>query len=294
MKLQKVCLVIAIAIGCMFSFSVFAETQYPTGTAFVIRYATSIEVQSDNPDLYQVNRNAVIFNKPGVANLKIIAHYGNNKSMLFNETVHVVPNKGIEDGLQLTFNSDKNGFETINTAKKYRENGEYLPVDFNGTRNTNVVKNSENARNLVAAGQLDNKTLLHWNLTDEQYQMCYDAAVRFAQPLVHIESRKQILKQLAIDLRKYFDQEVSYSTEAPHFLDAYGFFVNKAASCQGETCATGFCLNILGIEYEHVNHNKWKHQWCRVKVEDGTYWICDSYGLYCGPEPAPYLHPRFN
>ena len=34
------------------------------------------------------------------------------------------------------------------------------------------------------------------------------------------------------------------------------------------------------------------HQWCRVPVGD-TYWICDAYGLYCGPEPAPYQHPYF-
>ena len=48
---------------------------------------------------------------------------------------------------------------------------------------------------------------------------------------------------------------------------------------------------MLGIPYEHVNENQWDHQWCRVPMDDGTYWICDAYGLYCGPEPAPYQHP---
>ena len=51
------------------------------------------------------------------------------------------------------------------------------------------------------------------------------------------------------------------------------------------------CLNMLGIPYEHVNESQWSHQWCRVPMPDGSYWICDSYGLYCGPEPAPYQHP---
>ena len=62
------------------------------------------------------------------------------------------------------------------------------------------------------------------------------------------------------------------------------------ASCAGCARATGLCLNILGMPYEHVNENQYSHQWCRVNI-DGTYWICDAYGLYCGPEPAPYMHP---
>ena len=33
---------------------------------------------------------------------------------------------------------------------------------------------------------------------------------------------------------------------------------------------------------------KSRYQCCSVKEEDGTYWSCDDYGLYCGPEPAPY------
>lgn len=152
------------------------------------------------------------------------------------------------------------------------------------------------ARNvLVPSEQLANRTLLHWNLTDEQYQQCYDVAYQIAKKYQGYSSRREILKGLANDLRGYFDRNVTYSTKAPHFLDAYGFFITKQASCQGGTCAVGMCLNILGIQYEHVNHNKWTHQWCRVPMEDGSYWICDAYGgPYAGPEPAPYSHPYVN
>ena len=83
---------------------------------------------------------------------------------------------------------------------------------------------------------------------------------------------------------------MSYSTDIPHYNDPYGYFVLGVASCAGYTRATGLCLNILGIPYEHVNENQWGHQWCRVNI-NGTYWICDAFGLYCGPEPAPYQHP---
>ena len=92
------------------------------------------------------------------------------------------------------------------------------------------------------------------------------------------------------ELRRRFESGMSYSTDVPHYNDPYGYFVVGVASCAGCTRATGLCLNILGISYEHVNENQWGHQWCRVNV-NGTYWICDAYGLYCGPEPAPYTHP---
>ena len=98
------------------------------------------------------------------------------------------------------------------------------------------------------------------------------------------------MKKIALELREFFDARMEYSTTAPHFLDAYGYLVLKKASCQGAAAATGLCLNMLGFDYEHVNHNKWTHQWCRVNY-NGTYWIVDPYGLYCGPEPAPYKHP---
>lgn len=148
---------------------------------------------------------------------------------------------------------------------------------------------------LVPAEQLANRSLLHWNLSDEQYRQCYDVAYQLAKKYQGYTSKREILIGLANDLRAYFDRNVTYSTKAPHFLDAYGFFITKQASCQGGTCAVGMCLNILGIQYEHVNHNKWKHQWCRVPMGDGSYWICDAYGgPYAGPEPAPYRHPYVN
>lgn len=142
---------------------------------------------------------------------------------------------------------------------------------------------------LVPLSELSNYEQLHWNLTDEQLAACYEAAKPFVVTLVGLPQEEQ-MKRIAQELRDFFDNRMEYSDKAPHFLDAYGFFINKKASCQGATCAVGLCLNMLGIDYEHVNHNKWTHQWCRVSY-NGAYWIVDPYGLYCGPEPAPYKHP---
>ena len=94
------------------------------------------------------------------------------------------------------------------------------------------------------------------------------------------------------DLRQMSIGELPYSMDSTHYSDVYGLFVSKSASCAGETRAIGLCLNQLGIPYTHVNEGVYSHQWCRVDV-NGTYWICDAYGMYVGPEPTPNQHPYF-
>lgn len=144
----------------------------------------------------------------------------------------------------------------------------------------------------VPIGKLANYKSLRKKTTKSEFQQAYNVAAQIVAPLAGKE-RKEQLRGIANFLRYLFDTgRVSYSTSAPHYNDPYGYFIAGVSSCAGCTRATGLCLNILGIPYEHVNENKWSHQWCRVKV-DGEYWICDAYGLYCGPEPAPYKHPRF-
>ena len=143
----------------------------------------------------------------------------------------------------------------------------------------------------VPISQLQNYTSLKKKCTDAEFQAAYDAALKVVEPLAGMSLETQ-LEGVAVALREMFDSGMSYSTSDAHYNDPYGYLVLGTASCAGCTRATGLCLNILGIPYEHVNENQWSHQWCRVNV-NGTYWICDAYGLYCGPEPAPYEHPYF-
>ena len=143
----------------------------------------------------------------------------------------------------------------------------------------------------VPVSQLQNLTSLKKSCTDTEFQAAYDAALAVVEPLGDL-SREEQLYQIALDLRTMVDSgKVTYTTSAPHYNDPYGYFVAGVSSCAGCTRATGLCLNMLDIPYEHVNENQWGHQWCRVPMDDGSYWICDAYGLYCGPEPAPYQHP---
>ena len=141
----------------------------------------------------------------------------------------------------------------------------------------------------VPMDQLANLTSLRKKCTDDELRQAYDVALKVVTPLAK-KSREEQLRGIMQELRRMFDSGMTYSTDIPHYNDPYGYFVLGVASCAGCARATGLCLNILGIPYEHVNENQWGHQWCRVNI-DGTYWICDAYGLYAGPEPAPYMHP---
>lgn len=141
----------------------------------------------------------------------------------------------------------------------------------------------------VPINQLANLSSLKKKQTDAEFTQAYNAAWQTVAPLVDLPREDQLMG-IAISLRDRFDSGMMYSMSTPHYNDPYGYFVLGTASCAGCARATGLCLNILGIPYEHVNENQYSHQWCRVNV-NGTYWICDAYGLYCGPEPAPYMHP---
>ena len=141
----------------------------------------------------------------------------------------------------------------------------------------------------VPMGELQNLKSLRKGASDEELSLAYEAALKIVTPLADLPREEQ-LYGIAVALRQMFESGMNYSMDAPHYNDPYGYLVLGSASCAGCTRATGLCLNILGIPYEHVNENQYSHQWCRVNL-GGVYWICDAYGLYCGPEPAPYTHP---
>ena len=143
----------------------------------------------------------------------------------------------------------------------------------------------------VPLNKLNNYKSLKKKMTDAQFKQAYDEAVKLVKPYANM-SREDQLYGIAYSIRERFENGMSYSMESAHYNDPYGFFIEGSASCAGCTRATGLCLNILGIPYEHVNENKYLHQWCRVKV-GSSYYICDAYGLYCGQEPAAYKHPYF-
>lgn len=152
-----------------------------------------------------------------------------------------------------------------------------------------AVDSESGTSGLVPMSQLANLSSIRKKATNEELAQAYNIAAQLVTPYIGL-SREEQLYGVAVSIREIFDSGMSYSMSSAHYNDPYGYFVLGSASCAGCTRATGMCLNMLGIPYEHVNENQYSHQWCRVEV-NGTYWICDAFGLYCGPEPAPYEHP---
>lgn len=142
---------------------------------------------------------------------------------------------------------------------------------------------------LVSLDKLVNRSSLQKQASKDELAQAYEEARKIVEPLVNLNCEAQLCGIITA-LRIMSEDEVAYSTSAPHYNDPYGFFVLHIASCAGCTRAAGLCLNILGIPYEHVNENQYSHQWARVNV-NGSYWICDPYGVFCGPEKEPYKHP---
>ena len=126
-------------------------------------------------------------------------------------------------------------------------------------------------------------------MTAAQFEKAYKKALKMVTPAGDLDRQSQ-LQYVTSALRRYFDENMSYESKKAHYNDPYGYLCLKRASCAGAARTTRLCLNILGIRAEHVNENKWTHQWCRVKVGK-SYWIADPYGMYCGKEPAKRKHP---
>jgi hypothetical protein len=141
----------------------------------------------------------------------------------------------------------------------------------------------------VSVEQLSRNASLRGTASEEEFAQAYNVALEIVTPLADLTAQEQVY-YIALVIRDLLDRSGSYSSNDPNYTDPYGFLVKGIGSCAASTRATGLCLSILGLPYEHVNENQWGHQWCRVNT-GSAYWICDAYGLFCGPEPAPYAHP---
>ncbi len=165
--------------------------------------------------------------------------------------------------------------------------GQKLYSNWSGTKKLTVL--AQNPVSLVAMHNLEKYYYFRRYMSETELQQAYIEAVKIVEPLRGVSKEEQ-LYGIAYKLRKRYDNGMTYSMSNRHYNDPYGYLILKTASCAGCARTTGLCLNILGISYEHVNENKYSHQWARVKVGN-TYWICDAYGLYCGPEPGVRKHP---
>ncbi|HBV83314.1 MAG TPA: hypothetical protein DEB74_11110, partial [Lachnospiraceae bacterium] len=109
---------------------------------------------------------------------------------------------------------------------------------------------TDTVNGIVAIDKLQNYTSLKKKMTDAEFQTAYNEALKIVQPLDGLSREEQAIGIMTA-LRNMVDNgQVAYSTNYPHYNDAYGYLVNHVASCAGSTRTTGLCLNMLGINYE--------------------------------------------
>lgn len=74
----------------------------------------------------------------------------------------------------------------------------------------------------------------------------------------------------------------TYGADADkYYRSPYGVFVAGVYTCAGSTRALGRVLDYMGYEWQHVNPNKWVHQWC-VLTMDGQTGFADGMGSCAG------------
>lgn len=145
-------------------------------------------------------------------------------------------------------------------------------------------------KKLVAFKDLKDRKAWIGKMNEKQAKQAYKEALVLVKQALS-PNKEKTLKRLTLLLRHYFDQMATYNTKGKHYNDPYGYFVDHKVTCAGATRATGLCLNILGYRFEHVNANKYDHQWARTKVGK-SYYAVDPFTYICAKEPGVRQLPK--
>lgn len=84
-----------------------------------------------------------------------------------------------------------------------------------------------------------------------------------------------------------FSAQAKYTMKGKYYNKPYGVFYAKRYSCAGSTRALGLVLKKMGFKWKHVNANKYKHQWCKLKMDGKKGWADGQLGAAgYGKHPA--------
>ena len=117
-------------------------------------------------------------------------------------------------------------------------------------------------------------------MTDEQFYEAYLIALEIVNKNKHntdidwvwgvTTPSMSVLSGIVKDINDIYKSGIHIET-GEYFATVYGALVLKEASCAGVSRAVGLCMSILDIPYEHINEDKWLHQYIRVVVWSGVY-----------------------
>ena len=85
----------------------------------------------------------------------------------------------------------------------------------------------------------------------------------------------QKVKAAAGMVAKYAAKGTYGSDANKYYRTPYGVFISGNFTCAGTTRALGRVLEFMGYNWQHINENEWKHQWCVLKI-DGRIGYADA------------------
>ena len=91
----------------------------------------------------------------------------------------------------------------------------------------------------------------------------------------------QRITAAAQTVASYCNNSVYGADADKYYRSPYGVFVAGVYTCAGSTRALGRVLDYMGYSWQHVNENKWVHQWC-VLTMDGQTGYADGMGGIAG------------
>ena len=231
--------------------------------------------------------------------VKAVDKNQNETSQEFTVTVKKKEEKTVKDNTNTSKNNTNTSNNNTNTSKNNTNtSNNNTNTSKNNTNtsnnNTNTSKNNTNTSNNNTNTSKNNTNNNNANQTSNpastkegRLKLAKEEAKRVVSKIITNGMTK---KEKAIAICNYIYETVEsqndQSTEAykkNYGDEAYAALILKKAACSGRCHAVTLLCNEAGLESQHVNENLWKHQWNKVKIDDGSWLVIDSqinlYGL---------------
>ena len=135
------------------------------------------------------------------------------------------------------------------------------------TGNETPVKNTSSQKKVALS---DNHQYYNENITAEQAAQADAIAKSIANQIMNNPNYKTDLQKVqaaAGAVAKYAAKGKYGADSNKYYRTPYGVFITGNLTCAGTARALGRVLYFMGYEWQHVNENEWKHQWCVLTMD---------------------------
>ena len=144
-----------------------------------------------------------------------------------------------------------------------------------------ITENKTSTENTTPRSQFtlsSNHQYYGGNITSEQAAQADAIAKSIANRVMNNSTYKTDLQKVSAsaEIVAQYAMKGKYGADPnKYYRTPYGVFVSGNFTCAGTTRALGRVLHFMGYDWQHVNANEWKHQWC-VLVMDGKTGYADA------------------